>query len=92
MHHRAALWLTSVTESSDSAPAQYLEGANMTWFLDKSPTLYERLTEEKKRLESEATRVGPGSVRDKLLEKLRQLDVAAHINEWLSSPGLQAPV
>jgi hypothetical protein len=56
---------------SDSAPAQYLEGANMTWFLD---------------------RVGPGSARNKLLEKLRQLDVAAHIEEWLSSPGLQAPV
>ncbi len=63
----------------------------MTWFLDKSPTLYERLTEEKKRLESEANRVGPGSAQNKLLEKLRQLDVAAHINEWLSSPGLRAP-
>jgi hypothetical protein len=63
----------------------------MVWFLNKSPTLYERLTEEKKRLETEATRVGPGSERNKLLEKLRQLDVAAHINDWLSSPGLQAP-
>ena len=62
----------------------------MTWFLDKSP--YERLTVEKKRLESEANRVGPGSARNKLPEKLRQLDAAAHINEWLSSPGLQPPV
>ena len=57
----------------------------------KSPTLYERLTEQKKRLEIEATSTGPGSARNKLLEKLRQLDVAANINEWLSSPGLQAP-
>jgi hypothetical protein len=24
-------------------------------------------------------------------KKLRQLDVAAHVDEWLSSPGLQGP-
>jgi len=64
----------------------------MTWFLNKSPTLYERLTEEKKRLEIQLDLVGPGSARNTLLETLRQLDVAAHINEWLSSPGLRAPV
>jgi len=64
----------------------------MTWFLNKSPTLFDRLTAEKKRLETEMGDVRPGSARDKLLEKLRQLDTAAHINEWLSSPGLRAPV
>jgi hypothetical protein len=68
-----------------------LEGAIMTWFLNKSPTLYERLTEQKKRLESEAKRAGPGLTRNKTLEKIRQLDVAAQVNEWLSSPGLRAP-
>ena len=60
----------------------------MAWSINESPTLYERLAEEKKRLETEMARVGPGSIRHKLLEKLRQLDVAAHINDWLSSPGL----
>ena len=64
----------------------------MAWFLNKSPTLYERLTEEKKRLEIQLDLAGPGFARNKLQEKLRQLDVAAHINEWLSSPGLRAPV
>jgi len=64
----------------------------MAWFLNKSPTLYARLTEEKKRLESEANRAGPGLIRNKLLEKIRQLDVAAQVNEWLSSPGLRAPI
>ncbi len=59
--------------------------------LNKSPALYERLTEEKARLETKAGQVGPGAVRNKLLEKIRQLDVAAHVNEWLSSPGLRAP-
>jgi hypothetical protein len=56
-----------------------------------SPTLFRRLTEEKKRLEAEMSLAKPGSARNKLLEKLRQLDVAAHINEWVSSPGLRAP-
>ena len=64
----------------------------MTWFLNKSPTLYERLAEEKKRLEMQLDHLGQGSVRDKLLDKIRQLDVATHINEWLSSPGLRAPI
>ena len=90
MHHRAAFWLISVTESPE-APAQHWKEQIMTWILNKSPTLYERLIEEKKRIETAAGQAGPGSVRDKLLEKLRQLDTAAHINEWLSSPGLRAP-
>ncbi|MCW2326691.1 hypothetical protein ACVMGC_007891 [Bradyrhizobium barranii subsp. barranii] len=63
----------------------------MTWLLDESPTLYERLIENQKRLKTESDRCPPGAARNKLLEKLRQLDVAAHINEWLSSPGLRAP-
>jgi hypothetical protein len=64
----------------------------MTWLLNKSPTLFERLSEEKKRLEIHLGQVEPGMVRNKLLEKLRQLDTAANINEWLSSPGLRAPI
>ena len=63
----------------------------MTRLVDKSPTLYERLAEQRRRLEDEAGQAEPGSARSKLLEKIRQLDVAAHVNEWLSSPGLRAP-
>jgi hypothetical protein len=63
----------------------------MTWIFNKSPTLYDRLAEQKKRLESEADRAAPGPARNKLLEKIRQLGVAAQVNEWLSSPGLRAP-
>ena len=63
----------------------------MTWLLNKSPTLYERLAEQKRRLEDEAGQTGPGAARNKLLEKIRQLDVASHINGWLASPGLRAP-
>jgi hypothetical protein len=64
---------------------------NMVRTKSNSPTLFRRLTEEKKRLEAEMSLAKPGSARNKLLEKLRQLDVAAHINEWVSSPGLRAP-
>jgi hypothetical protein len=63
----------------------------MTWFLNESPTLFERLSAEKKRLEMQLGLVGPGVAQNKLLDKLRQLDTAAHINNWLSSPGLRAP-
>jgi len=63
----------------------------MAWFFNKSPTLYERLADERKRIEAAMALLGPGLRRNRLSEKLRQLDVAAHINEWLSSPGLRAP-
>src|SRR6185312_6263618 len=59
--------------------------------INKSPTLYERLADEKKRIEAALILVGPGSIRTKRAQKLGQLDVAAHMNEWLSSPGLRAP-
>jgi hypothetical protein len=64
----------------------------MTWLINKSPTLYERLAAEHKRIEAVMALVPPGSKRNALLQKLRQLDVAAQTNEWLSSPGLRAPL
>jgi hypothetical protein len=63
----------------------------MTWLFDQSPTLYERLADEKKRIEIALRLIAPGIKRNKLLEKLRQLDVAAQVNESLSPPGLRAP-
>ena len=64
----------------------------MPRFKSKSPRLYECLTDEKKRIEAAVALVEPGLMRTKLLQKLRQLDVAVHMDRWLSSPGLQAPV
>jgi hypothetical protein len=51
----------------------------------------DRLANEKKRVETQLAVQRPGPERDRLLQKLRQLDTASHINEWLSSPGLQSP-
>jgi hypothetical protein len=54
-------------------------------------TFAERLTDQKARLEKQASRLAPGPERDDLLRKARQIDTAKDINEWLNSPGLQAP-
>ena len=40
-------------------------------------------------LKKTASRLRPGPERDYLLKKVQQIDTAMHINEWLSSPGLQ---
>jgi hypothetical protein len=59
----------------------------MARFLNKSPTLYERLTAEKKRLEIQLN--GLVLARNEI-EKVRRLEADKHIKEWLSS-GLRAP-
>jgi hypothetical protein len=57
----------------------------------KRPSLFDRIEEEKKRIEQEVARLEPGVASDAQMKKILQLGVAAHIDEWLSSPGLQAP-
>jgi hypothetical protein len=50
-----------------------------------------RIAEEKQQVEARLAKAESGPARDALLKKLRQLDVAAHADEWLSSPGLRSP-
>jgi hypothetical protein len=38
-----------------------------------------------------ASQLGPGAERDDLLKKARQADTAAHLDEWVNSPGLRPP-
>jgi len=38
-----------------------------------------------------AGRLPDGQQRDALLRKARQAETAAHLNQWLSSPGPQSP-
>ena len=56
----------------------------------KAP-LQDRLMLEAMRLEDEANKLPPGSLRDARIRKDRQAVTASHVNEWLSSPGLQGP-
>jgi hypothetical protein len=51
-----------------------------------SRPLDQRLEEQARRLRKEV-----GVEREKLIRLARQAETAAHIQEWLTSPGLQAP-
>lgn len=51
----------------------------------------ENIATEKARLEAQLATLKPGPQMDELRKKIRQLDTASHISEWLSSPGLQPP-
>ena len=43
------------------------------------------------RLKNEANELQPGLLRDARIREARRAATASHVNEWLSSPGLQAP-
>jgi hypothetical protein len=51
----------------------------------------DRLTQEAQRLREEASKARKPEDRARLLRKARQTETAAHISEWLTSPGLQPP-
>jgi len=51
----------------------------------------DRLANEGERLREEAEKLPHGPEREILLRKARQADLALHVDEWLSSPGLQPP-
>lgn len=58
----------------------------MAWF-NKSPTLYECVTAEKKRLDRQLNEL---DLARSEIEKVRRLKADKHVKEWLSS-GLHAP-
>lgn len=58
----------------------------------QSAPLDQRLTLEAERLRTEAQGTPPGVIRDKLIRQARQAETASHMHEWLTSPGLQAPL
>jgi hypothetical protein len=57
----------------------------------QSAPLELRLAEQAERLRKEARGTPPGIEREKLLRRARQAETAAHMQEWLTSPGLQPP-
>ena len=54
-------------------------------------SLKDRLLQKSDRDRERAETLPPGAEREALVEKARQSEAAAHIDEWLSSPGLQPP-
>ncbi|QOZ25119.1 hypothetical protein [Bradyrhizobium sp. CCBAU 51753] len=54
--------------------------------------LEQRLHEEAMRLREEARSLPPSARKDALLRRARHDETAAHLTEWLMSPGLRAPI
>jgi hypothetical protein len=54
-------------------------------------TFDQRLAEEADRVREHAWKLKHGPEREQLLRKARQAETAAHISEWINSPGLQPP-
>jgi hypothetical protein len=57
----------------------------------QTTTLDQRLSEQAERLRKEAQGTPPGVKRDDLLRRARQAETAAHMQEWITSPGLRSP-
>ena len=53
--------------------------------------LGERLIKEARIAREKAEQSPPSAESEDVLQKAREADVAAHIDEWLNSPGLQPP-
>jgi hypothetical protein len=51
----------------------------------------DQIAAEKAQLEAEVADLPHGPKRDWLLRKIRQLETASHMIEWLTSPGLRPP-
>jgi hypothetical protein len=59
--------------------------------IKQTATFEERLAEQARRLKAQAAEMPFGRDRDDLLRRARQAETAAHMNEWLNSPGLASP-
>lgn len=59
--------------------------------LTQTSRLVERLVADIDYLREQAENLPPGPEHDQVLRKIRQNQTAAHISEWLRSPGLRPP-
>jgi hypothetical protein len=57
----------------------------------ETKSLKERLLAEARTLREEARMLPNGPLRDAALRKARQTEAAAHMDDWLNSPGLRPP-
>jgi hypothetical protein len=58
----------------------------------KPTTAFEdRLVDQAQQDTQRAKTMPPGPERDILMRRARQSETAAHLSEWISSPGLQPP-
>ena len=55
-------------------------------------TFEDQIAAQKAKLEAQVAKLPSSPQKDVLLRKIRQLETASHINEWLTSPGLRPPI
>ncbi|OKO79971.1 hypothetical protein [Bradyrhizobium sp. NAS96.2] len=58
---------------------------------EQTQTLRDRLASYAQQARELAAALPPCPKKEDLLCKARQADTASHLNEWVSSPGLQPP-
>ena len=56
-----------------------------------APHAFEDNAAEKAKLEAQIAKLKPGPQMDALRKKIRQLEIASHMNEWLTPSELQPP-
>ncbi|MCJ9704596.1 MULTISPECIES: hypothetical protein [unclassified Bradyrhizobium] len=59
---------------------------------EPSSTFEYRLAQEALNLRQQAKGMPAGIRRTELLRKAHQIDIAGEVNNWLTSPGLSAPL
>lgn len=57
----------------------------------QTAALQARLATWAEDIRAQAEQLPPGPERDALLKKASQADIACHLDDWVNSPGLQAP-
>ena len=57
----------------------------------QTASLSERLVRNVEQLEAQLATLPPGPERDRLVRQIRQNEIAANIDQWLKSTGLQPP-
>jgi len=66
----------------------------MRWSHANEPklTLQDRLALHALRLKEEAQALRPGPERDEMMRRAGHAETVSHLEDWLGSPGLRAPV
>lgn len=57
----------------------------------QTETIQERLAKLAVEMRDRAAALPPGTERDQLLQRARNADTTAHLDDWISSPGLRPP-
>jgi hypothetical protein len=78
-------------ENASCAPSQFTQGKESAMGRHSQSHIDDNLHVERARIIAEIENTQPGPQRDLLERRLRQLETASHVDEWLTSSGLQPP-